>query len=63
MNTCTCINECSLCLSDIGCLSIEGSTQNTTVVNPLLSSGKIYEHMYMYQWMFLVLNRYWLFKY
>ena len=49
MNTCTCINECSLCLSDIGCLSIEGNTQNTTVVNLLLSSGKIYEHMYMYQ--------------
>ena len=53
MNTCTCINGCSLCLIDIDCLSIEGSTQNTTVANPLMSSGKIYEHMYMYQWMFL----------
>ena len=62
MNTCTCINECSLFLTDIGCLSIERSTQNT-MVNPLMSSGKIYVHMYMYQWMFLVLNRHWLFKY
>ena len=44
MNTCTCINECSLCLTDIGCLSIEGSTQNTTVANPLMSSGKIYNY-------------------